>query len=92
MISVNEIINILSQTFFDGSTTLAGIALIVTAWFVTLAILANLKAPAEYSVVPMIPISIFFMSYNILSTDVAMIIILISCIITANGLRKIVSG
>lgn len=90
-ISVETFINILSQQFFGGSTTLCGLALMIGAWLVVLVILANIKAPIVYSIVPLVPICIFFNAYGILNTDVMMITILLCAIVVAGEVKKIVT-
>ena len=87
-----NIITILANTIFAGSTTVAGLASMVVIWFVILALLVNMKAPISYSLVPMIPIAIIFASFGIISTDVSLIIILVCSAMTAIAFRKVLSG
>lgn len=90
-VSVETLINILSQTFFGGSTTLCGLALLLGTWVVCLVILANIKAPVVYSIVPLVPLCIFFNAYGILNTDVMMITILLCAVVVAGEVKKIVT-
>lgn len=89
--TLSELINIVAQTVFDGSTTLAGLSIMVMAWLVFVVILANMKAPISYSLVPMIPISLIFAGFNIISVDISMIIILVCSVFSAVAFRGILS-
>lgn len=89
--TLSELINIVAQTVFDGSTTLAGLTIMVMAWLVFVVILANMKAPISYSLVPMIPISLIFAGFNIISVDISMIIILVCSVFSAVAFRGILS-
>ena len=84
-----SIITIIANTIFNGSTTLAGLSAMVVIWFVIVAILANMKAPISYSLVPMIPVAIIFAGFGIISTDVSMLIILVCSVMTAVTFRDI---
>ena len=88
-LNFTSIINFVSTYFFDGSTTLAGLALLVVAWVVSAVILMNMKASPAYSVVPMIPICIFFSAYGILNETIAVVIILISAVLVASEFKKV---
>lgn len=91
-ITFANIINIIAQTFFDGSTTLAGLAIMLAAFFLMLVILANVKAPPIYSLVPMIVLAIIFAAYGVMDTTVSFLIIILSAIMTAVVARKTVGG
>lgn len=91
-ITFTTIINIIAQTFFDGSTTIAGLAIMLAAFFVMLVILANVKAPPIYSLVPMIILSVVFTAYGVMDTTVSFLIIILSAIMTAVVARKTVGG
>lgn len=84
------IIDFISTYFFDGSTTLAGLAILIAAWAIVAVILLNFKASPAYSVVPMIPICIFMSAYGILNETIAIIIILISSVLVASEFKKVV--
>ena len=86
-----NLMNIISETFFDGSTTVTGLAVMVAIWLLFVAVLANFKAPISYSLVPLIPIALIFSGFGILSVDVAMIIILVVSVFAAIMFRGIVS-
>jgi hypothetical protein len=86
--NADTIIGVIGTTFFNGSTTLAGLAVMVVIWVMIVAVLANLKAPISYSLVPMIPVAIIFAGMNIISVDVSMIIILVCGVMTAVNIRN----
>lgn len=85
------IVDFVSQYFFDGSTTLAGLALLVIAWVISAVVLMNMKAPPAYSVVPMIPLAIFFSAYGILNETIMIFVIIISAALVASEMKKVVS-
>ena len=85
------IVYFVSQYFFDGSTTLAGLALLVIAWVISAVVLMNMKAPPAYSVVPMIPLAIFFSAYGILNETIMIFVIIISAALVASEMKKVVS-
>lgn len=79
----------ITASFFGGSTTLAGLALMLMAWAVCAVILYNCRAPPQYSIVLLIPISIFFMAYGVLNETIGLLIVLISAFLVASEARRI---
>ena len=90
-LSFTTIINYIATYFFDGSTTLAGLAILVVAWIISAVVLFNMRAPPTYSVVPMIPISIFFSAYGILNVVITIFIIIVSAALVASQLKSVVN-
>ena len=90
-LSFTSIITFIATYFFDGSTTLAGLAILVVAWAICAVILMNMKASPAFSVVPMIPLAIFFSAYGILNETLMIFIIIISAAMVASELKKVVS-
>lgn len=84
------IIDWLAQTFFGGSTSLAGLGILIAGWAVCAVICLNFRASPAYSVVPMIPICIFLTAYGILNETVAVMIILVSSVLVASEFKKVV--
>lgn len=89
-ISFDSIIDLLSDNIFGGSPTLAGLALLLVGWAICAVICINMKASPAYTVVPMIPLTIFFSAYGILNETIAVIIILISSVAVAAEFKKVV--
>lgn len=89
-ITFDNIIDILSSNVFGGSTTLAALALMLAAWAVFAVICLNMKASPAYTVVPLIPISIFFAAKGLLNTTVMVIIVLVAAALVAAEFRKVV--
>ena len=87
-----NIINVIGQTLFGGNTTIAGLVIMLVVVFIMMAILANLKAPMQYSLAPMIILSIIFTSMGIMDTNVSFIIIIFSAVLIAATSRRIVGG
>lgn len=90
-LSFTTIINYIATYFFDGSTTLAGLAILVVAWIISAVVLFNMRAPPTYSVVPMIPIAIFFSAYGILNEIIMIFIIIVSAALVASQLKTVVN-
>lgn len=80
----------LANTFFGGSTTLAGLGVLVAAWAVAAVICLNFRASPAYSVVPMIPICIFLTGYGVLNETVSVMIIIVSSVLVASEFKKVV--
>ena len=59
-ITFSNIIDLIANSMFGGSTTLAGLAIMLAIWAVCAVICLAMRAPPVYTIVPLIPISIFF--------------------------------
>lgn len=87
-----NIVDIIAQTLFSGNTTIAGLVIMLVCAFILMAILANIKAPMEYSMAPMLILAIIFGAMGIMDTTVSFVIIIISAIVVASGARRLISG
>lgn len=90
--TITNIISVIAQTVFDGNTTIAGLAIMLLVAFIMIAILANIKAPVQYSLVPIIILAIIFASMGIMDTTVSFIVIIISAVVVATGARNLVGS
>lgn len=88
-LNFDSIIDLIATNVFGGSTTLAGLALLIAVWVICVIICINMKASPAYTVVPLIPISIFFTAYGILNETVMIIIVLVSSVIVAAEFKKV---
>lgn len=88
-LNFNSIVDFVSSYFFGGSSTLAGLAILVAAWALCAVIVMNLKAPPTYSVVPMIPLAIFFSAYGILNETIAILLVLVCAVLVASEFKKV---
>lgn len=88
-LSFDSFIQYLS-TFFGGSTTLAGLAVLVGAWAICAVICAKSRASPAYSVAPMLPISIFLGAYGVLNETVAVLICVVCAAFVASELKRAV--
>ena len=84
-----NIIDLLANNMFGGSSTLAGLALMLAIWAVCAVICLAMKAPPVYTVVPLIPISIFFTAYGILNQTITIIIVLVSAVLVGAEFKKV---
>lgn len=90
MLSFDNIVDLIATNFFGGSTNLAALAIMFAIWAVALVICMNAKAPPAYSVVPMIPVAIFFAAYGVLNSTIMIVIILVSAALVASEFKKVV--
>lgn len=81
---------LLVADLFGGSTTLAGLAMLIGAWMVCAVICLNLRASPAYSVVPLIPLAVFFTAYGVLNETIMLLIILVTAVLVAAEFRKVV--
>jgi hypothetical protein len=86
----NNIIDLVANSLFGGSSTLAGLAIMLALWAVFAVICLAMKAPPVYTVVPLIPLSIFFTAYGALNEMIMVIIVLVSSVIVAAEFKKVV--
>ena len=86
-----NIIDLFANNFFGGSTTLAGLSIMLAIWAVCAIICLAMRAPPVYTVVPLIPISIFFTAYGLLNETIMIIIVLVSSVLVAAEFKKVVN-
>jgi len=89
-ITFQNIIDLVANNIFAGSTTLAGLAIMLGIWAICAVICLSMKAPPVYTVVPLIPISIFFTAYGLLNNTIMIIIVLVSSVLVAAEFKKVV--
>lgn len=89
-LSFDNFIGLLADNVFGGSSTLAGLTLLLVAWAICAVICMNMKASPAYTVVPMIPLAIFFSAYGVLNETIMIILVLISSVIVAAEFKKVV--
>lgn len=90
--TIQGIIEVLAQTLCGGSTVIAGLLVMVAAFFVTTVIFAAMKAPIHYALVPMILIDIVFTALGVINTTLSFIIIIVCAVLMARQVRDIVGG
>lgn len=85
-----NLVDLIANNLFGGSSTLAGLTLMLAMWAVFAVICLAMKAPPVYTIVPLIPISIFFTAYGLLNNTIMIIIVLVSSVIVAAEFKKVV--
>ena len=90
MLTFNNIIDLIATNFFDGSTTSAALVILIAMWAICAVICINAKASPAWSIVPLIPLSLIFVAANLMSTTIAIIIIIVSGAIVAAEFKKVV--
>ena len=86
----NNIIDLVAVNIFNGSSTLAALALMLAIWSICAVICLAMKAPPVYTVVPLIPISIFFTAYGLVNMTITVVIVLVSAVLVASEFKKVV--
>lgn len=86
----NNMIDLIANNIFAGSSTLAGLAILLALWAVCAIICLAMRAPPVYTVVPLIPLSIFFTAYGALNEMIMIIIVLVSSVLVAAEFKKVV--
>lgn len=86
----NNMIDLIANNVFAGSSTLAGLAILLALWAVCAIICLAMRAPPVYTVVPLIPLSIFFTAYGALNEMIMIIIVLVSSVLVAAEFKKVV--
>lgn len=89
-LTFDGIIQLIANNIFGGSMTLAGLAVLLAMWAVAAIICLNMKAPPVYSIVPLIPLSIFFFAYGMLNQTVMVVIVLVASVLVASEFKKAV--
>lgn len=89
--TLESIIGVIAQTFCGGSMTLAGILVMMAAMFVMIVILANVKAPITYALVPMMMLDIVFGLLGIIDTTVSFVIIILCAVMVAKEAHKMIT-
>ena len=89
-ITFSNIIDLFANSMFGGSTTLAGLAIMLAIWAVCAVICLAMRAPPVYTVVPLIPISIFFTAYGLINNTIMVVIVLVSSVLVAAEFKKVV--
>ena len=90
--SFNNIVQIISNELFGGNTTIGGLVIMMAAMFIMIAILANLKAPVYFALVPGIILAIIFSTMGIMDMTVSFMIIILSAVILAAAARRTIGG
>ena len=87
----SNIINVFAETMFGGNTTVAGLIIMCGVMFIGMAILASIKAPVQYGLVPAMMCAIIFAAMGIMDPTVSFLVIIISAVMVAMTARKMVS-
>lgn len=90
--TLNNIMSVLADTFFQGNVAIAGLAVMLAVFLVFVVILANVKAPPLYAVVPMIPLAVMFAALGIMDANLSFFIIVVTAVIVAVQARSIAEG
>lgn len=90
MLTFNNLIDLVADNLFNGSTTTAALVILVAMWAVCAVICINARASPAWSIVPLIPLSLIFVGMNLLSPTIMIIIVIVSGAIVAAEFKKVV--
>lgn len=90
--SITTIISIIAESFFQGSTTLAGLAIMMAVVIVFVLIFASVGAPVQYALAPLIIVTIFFSYLGVVDSTVSFIIIIVCAVMLATTASRISLG
>ena len=90
--TLEGIIQVVAQTFCGGSTVLAGLLVMVAAFFVITVIFAAMRAPLQYALVPMMLLDIVFTAIGVINTTISFIVIVMCSVLMAKQVRDLVGG
>jgi hypothetical protein len=90
--SIEGIIGVIAQNLCGGSTVIAGLIVMVAAFFVITVIFAAMKAPLQYALVPMMLIDIVFTAMGIINSTISFVIIIMCAVLMARQVRELVGG
>lgn len=91
-ITFDNVVAVLADSFFGGDTNVASLAIMLAVFLVFVVILANVKAPPVYALVPLIPLALMFAALGVLSVNLSMLIIVLASVFTAMEARNIATG
>ena len=86
MITLNDLQDLLGNTFFDGNTLVGGIVLYVVAMAI---IFVLSKKNLTTALVLGIPVTLIFSTLGLLSSDVTMLLILVTVLGLAYSTREV---
>lgn len=90
--TLQGIIDVIAQTFCGGSTVMAGLLVMVAAFFVIMVVFAAIKAPIHYALVPMILVDIVFTAMGVINSTISFLIIIVCAVLMAREARNLIEG
>lgn len=90
--TLQGIIDVIAQTFCAGSTVMAGLLVMVAAFFVIMVVFAAIRAPIHYALVPMILVDIVFTAMGVINSTISFLIIIVCAVLMARQVRDLVEG
>lgn len=78
--SIQNMMQVIADTIFGGSTELAGLVVMVAIFFVMLAMFAAIKAPPTYAILPMMLVDVVFMYLGVMNTVIGIVIMIIAMV------------
>lgn len=79
--SIQNMMQVIADTIFGGSTELAGLVVMVAIFFVMLALFAAIRAPPTYAILPMMLVDVVFMYLGVMNTVVGVVIMIIAMVL-----------
>lgn len=88
--SILTIIDLIAQGFFGGDIQIAGLAILGVTLVITAIIMAKIKAPLEYALLPAMIITALFASLGVINSTFAFLLIILAGVPLATRARQLV--
>lgn len=90
--SIQSVVDVVANSLCGGSTVIAGLLIMLGAYLAILAIFAAVKAPLEYSLVPLMIVDIAFAAMGVIDYTLSMLVLIITAVLVAGRVRDMVVG
>ena len=90
--SIQSVVDVVANSLCGGSTVIAGLLIMLGVYLAILAIFAAVKAPLEYSLVPLMIVDIAFAAMGVIDYTLSMLVLIITAVLVAGRVRDMVVG
>ena len=90
--SIQSLVDVVANSLCGGSTVIAGLLIMLGVYLAILAVFAAVKAPLEYSLVPLMIVDIAFAAMGVIDYTLSMLVLIITAVLVAGRVRDMVVG
>lgn len=90
--NIQSIVDVVANSLCGGSTVIAGLLIMLGVYLAVLAVFAAVKAPLEYSLVPLMIVDIAFAAMGVIDYTLSMLVLIITAVLVAGRVRDMVVG
>lgn len=90
--SIQSVVDVVANSLCGGSTVIAGLLIMLGVYLAILAVFAAVKAPLEYSLVPLMIVDIAFAAMGVIDYTLSMLVLIITAVLVAGRVRDMVVG